>query len=317
MFFAALLLASSFTFSQNNGTMIAGKDSWTFTLQNANVGDKLEVVAHKNGVNLGRFLICEVQSGSSCSASTTPGAQDIGLWAGNVLINDIKSGDFMVWVTENDSCSIPPWIIIQGAKYPCWTLERVKSEYREAEANVEFSRWLVNAPFSRSELEDYSAIFPKLTIIEHPDAFMSNGSPAAGVYKAVGLHAVGWDHIEYSLKHETTVLPMVLMHELGHKRELDEERKRNPLNAFLTFGWWHFGHGDFLDPQVKSTNHVKDWFYRRVPKYLSYYPGQIGHEPVKGTPGSLPPIFPPVLVKKQFELFSNFEYHMEQHPEHE
>ena len=288
MFFAMLFFLGSFTFSHNDGTMIAGQDSWKFTLENANIGDKLEVVAYKNGTNLGKFLICEVQNGSSCFANVFPQKTDVGLWAGPVLVNGEKIGDFMVWVTEKADCEIPPWIIIKNAKYPCWTLERVKTEYIEAEANIGFYRWLMDLPFSFSKLEDEFAFFPKIAVVEHPDVFTIGGKPAAGVF---GL-GVGWDYIEYSLKHEATVLPMVLMHEWGHKRELDEETKWDLTNAFLKFGWWHFGHGDFLDPLVKATNHVKDWFFRRMPPNYSYWPGLVGHEPKKGTPGSFSPTFP-------------------------
>lgn len=317
MLFAALLLAGSFAFSHNNGIIIAGRDAWTFTLQNASPQDKLEVVVYKDGVNLGKFLVCEVRDGFSCSASATPQTNDIGLWAGDVLINGVKSGDFMVWVTQNPNCEIPSWIIIQGARYPCWTLERVKTQYLEAEANIGFQRWLLDLPFSKTQLGDDSEIFPKLMVVEHPDAFIVGNGLAAGVYKVVGIHVVGWDYIEYSLKHETTVLPMVLMHEQAHKRELDEEKKYTSDAVFKTYGWWHEGHGDFLDPSVKSINHVKNWFFRRMPQSHSYYPGQVGHEPILGSPGSFPPVFPPTNLQDKLNKFSDFKYHLEQHPEHE
>lgn len=316
MFLAMMLLAGVFAFSHNNGIIIAGKDAWAFTLQNANIGDKLEIVAYKNGMNFGKFLICEIKTNSWCSASAIPKKQDIGLWAGDVLINGAKSGEFMVWVTDNPNCEIPSWIFIRNAKYPCWTLERVKTQYLEAEANVEFYRWLQDLPFSKLVLENDLAIFPQLAVIEHPDVFTVNGGSAIGVYKVKDAHVFGWDQIEYSLKHESTILPMVLMHELGHKRELEEEKKWN-INALLTFGWWHFGHGDFLDPLVKTSNHLINWFNRRLPQTHSYYPGQVGHEPIVGSPGSFPPVFPPVSQIEEIKKFSDFNYHMASHLDHE
>lgn len=294
MLFAMMFLAASFSFSHNKSTVVAGRDTWTFVLQNGVVGDKLETVSYKEGAYVGKIFLCEVQSGSACSSSVTPQEKDIGLWAGDVLINGEKNGEFMVWVSTQKeiSCQIPNWISIRDALYPCWTLERVKKQYIEAEANVWFARWLMDLPFSISALEDNSALSPKITVIEHPDIFTTNGRQAVGVFNVGRYGIFGPDQVEYSIKHEATILPIVLMHELGHKRELDEERKRN-TNAVNTFGWWHFGHGDFLDPLVKATNFLKDWFFRGLPQTHSYYPGQIGKEPVAGSPGAFSPTFPP------------------------
>lgn len=285
MFWAILLLSGSFAFSHNDQTIIAGQDAWTFSLEDGARGDKLEVLAYQDGVNLGKFTLCTVQEGTSCLSKAIPQAKDLGLWAGSVFINEKEAGTFRVYVAEKEGCEIPNWLVITGAKFPCWTLQRIRTQYAEAEVNVEFYRWLMDLPFSKSPLENDS-FFPVLEVIEQPDAFLVNGKPAAGVFRLGGYHVIGWDVIEYSLKHETITLPMVLMHELAHRREYLEQTKWNPLFAFSDFGWWHFGHGDFLDPLVKTVNHVKNWFYRRLPSTHSYWPGQVGHEPLKGTPGS-------------------------------
>lgn len=216
------------------------------------------------------------------------------------------------------NCEIPWWISIQDAQDPCWTMERLRSQYKEAEEDVYFYRWLTTWPpedlkFSRTNLNDGII---RLVVIEHPDAFMVGDSLALGVFRTGAVFGL-IDVIEYSLKHEREGPIQVLRHEWGHLRELHEENKWT-LNAFINYGWWHFGHGDFLDPLVKTVNHVKNWFYRGLPERHSYYPGQVGHEPIKGTPGSVaPPILPPISAEEQLKLFSNFKYHMEQHLEHE
>lgn len=208
------------------------------------------------------------------------------------------------------NCEIPLLIWIEGAQDPCWTLERLRSQYMEAEVDVEFSRWLSDRPFSKENFDD---VF--LRVVEHPDIFEINGVKALGVFMVGGLHVIGPDTIEYSLKHEHDGPIQILRHELGHRRELKEESKWTPNAIFNTYGWWHFGHGDFLDSLVQTTQWVLNWFFRGLPENHSYWPGKVGHLPAKGTPGALPPIFPP-LGAQNIELFSDFDYHKKQHEEH-
>lgn len=221
---------------------------------------------------------------------------------------------FLSLSLQSQQCEIPRWIYIQDAQDPCWTIERLRSQYSEAEGNVFFYRWLMDKPFSRTDFLEEESFSLRLIVIEHPDVFMVGDSQAIGVFRAGAFSSI--DTIEYSLKHEKEGPIQVLRHELGHLRELKEEIKLDALNAFTKFGWWHFGHGDFLDPLVQATNWVKNWFYRGLPERHSYYPGQVGREPQKGTPGSLPPVLPPVSMTEQLKLFSDFKYHVEHHPEH-
>ena len=205
------------------------------------------------------------------------------------------------------SCQIPAGILIQ-AENPCWTWQWLKEEYPAAEADVGFSRWLTDRPFSPQSLDDIS-----LRILEHPDIFYISGGPAMGALKVGGLHVIGPNQIEYSKKHALLYRNLIMRHELGHLRELEEELKLTPFSIFLSFGWWHFGHGDTLDPLVKTVNFVTRWFYRGLPENSSYWPGLIGHPPDKGTPGSevkegaLPPIS---LDVQQYFLNLDEEYQL-------
>lgn len=117
---------------------------------------------------------------------------------------------------------------------------------------------------------------------------------------------IGPDQIEYSKKHALLYPYLVMRHELGHMRELQEEIKWTSIEAFTTFGWWHFGHGDFLDPLVQTINFVTRWFYRGLPENHSYWPNLIGHPPPKGSPGAdLTGGFPPKTTPAIF--FNNLE----------
>ena len=82
-----------FTFSPNNGIMIANRDAWKFTLNNAKPGDALSVNAVKDGRDIGNIPICTVPSGSSsCNQVNVPQDKDIGKWVEKVLINGIEKG---------------------------------------------------------------------------------------------------------------------------------------------------------------------------------------------------------------------------------
>ena len=65
-------------------------------------------------------------------------------------------------------CEIPWWVYIQNAQDPCWTMERLRSQYKEAEEDVYFSRWLTDKPFSRIDLDSKTI---QLIVIEHSDIF--------------------------------------------------------------------------------------------------------------------------------------------------
>ena len=121
-----------------------------------------------------------------------------------------------------------------------------------------------------------------------------------GVFKVSTFSVLNIYQIEYSKKHALIYRNLIMRHELGHMREFEEEIKWSPFDAFFAFGWWHFGHGDLLDPLVKTVNFVTRWFYRGLPENHSYWPGLIGHPPLKGSPGTdLESGLPP---KSQFDL---------------
>ena len=89
----------NYYFSHNGGTLVAGKDAWTFSLVCGKVGDKLSVAASKDGVSLGNFDVCVVENpNSSCSISSIPQKKDIGNWSEKIFINGIEKGaiNFMV-----------------------------------------------------------------------------------------------------------------------------------------------------------------------------------------------------------------------------
>jgi plastocyanin len=107
----------TYSFSHNNGTLVAGQNAWTFTLSNAKAGDVLSVDMWKNGVSLGRTNVCTVQTVNSpiqytsCSASAVPSLSDVGTWVENVLINGVQKGTINFSVvapavaTQAASCS--------------------------------------------------------------------------------------------------------------------------------------------------------------------------------------------------------------------
>lgn len=107
----ALTSQPTFSFSSYNGTLIAGKDAWTYTLSNAQPRDTLSVDVYKDGNYVGRLHICTVPTVNSpipytsCSASATPTASDIGTWTENVLINGVQKG------TVNFTVKEPPVVV--------------------------------------------------------------------------------------------------------------------------------------------------------------------------------------------------------------
>ncbi len=90
--------STGYTFSHNGGTIVAGRDAWTYTLFGGQPGDKLEAEAYKNGSYVGKFTVCVVPAATtsyvtgSCQASATPQAGDIGNWSENVYINGVWKG---------------------------------------------------------------------------------------------------------------------------------------------------------------------------------------------------------------------------------
>lgn len=106
---APTVTAPSFSFSHNNGNLVAGRDYWTFKLLNAKAGDRLNVTAFKDDNYLGRFDICTVPSGAtSCSASAQAGVGDVGKWRENVLLNtssgtETSLGEIIFTVTGTQS----------------------------------------------------------------------------------------------------------------------------------------------------------------------------------------------------------------------
>lgn len=82
----------SFTFSHNNATLVAGHDSYTFTLEGGKLGDKLTVNAvltslDDHSISKGILSICTVTFSGSCVLSRTPPASEIGSWEEDVYIN--------------------------------------------------------------------------------------------------------------------------------------------------------------------------------------------------------------------------------------
>lgn len=82
-----------FSFSHRDGTLTAGHDSYTFTLSDGKIGDRLLVDAtliNPNGesVSKGILSICTILFGPSCSLVRTPPISDVGAWEEDVYIND-------------------------------------------------------------------------------------------------------------------------------------------------------------------------------------------------------------------------------------
>lgn len=82
-----------FSFSHRDGTLTAGHDSYTFTLSDGKMGDRLSVDAtlinpDGESVSKGILSICTILFGPSCSLVRTPPVSDIGAWEEDVYIND-------------------------------------------------------------------------------------------------------------------------------------------------------------------------------------------------------------------------------------
>ncbi len=83
----------SFTFSHNNGTMIAGQDRWTISVSGLIAGDVVWADAWKNGIPLasGSLRLCSVSGivspfHTSCTASGRPTDRDIGVWEESLFV---------------------------------------------------------------------------------------------------------------------------------------------------------------------------------------------------------------------------------------
>ena len=82
-----------FTFSHKGGTLTAGRDAWTLTLQNGQVGDKIYVNAVLNSpdgsssISKGTLQVCTITSGTSCELYRSVPSSDAGIWYEDVYIN--------------------------------------------------------------------------------------------------------------------------------------------------------------------------------------------------------------------------------------
>ena len=89
---------ASFSFTPNGGTLVAGRNAWTFSLYSANEGDILSVDAKKDELPPGHYTICTVPASGSavhntyCQISATPQVDDIGTWTDTVFINGTLKG---------------------------------------------------------------------------------------------------------------------------------------------------------------------------------------------------------------------------------
>ena len=93
-----------FTFYPNDGTMVAGMDSFVFTLNGAQPSDKLSVDIYKNGNPAGSVVVCEVGPGqSSCASSAVSQQVDVGRYMEDVFINNQKRGTINVEVVSSSA----------------------------------------------------------------------------------------------------------------------------------------------------------------------------------------------------------------------
>ncbi|MDP3731204.1 MAG: hypothetical protein Q8R34_01775, partial [bacterium] len=103
-----------FTFSHNNGTLIATRDAWTFQIVNGMVGDTMYVngsLVSPDGysaVSKGQFPICTITSGTSCSATRVPALSDVGTWYEDVFINGVNKGRVIVTVVAPGGTTVTP-----------------------------------------------------------------------------------------------------------------------------------------------------------------------------------------------------------------
>jgi hypothetical protein len=148
------------------------------------------------------------------------------------------------------------------AQDPAWTLDRFKSQYIEAQADVSFMRWIRDEPYTAVPFDKL-----ELTVEE----FHNRERDYRGAFTPTFL--IGYpDKIEYSLEEELNGPLQVIRHELGHLVELQQERI-----YFETSGEYaHIGHGDAQDPFVLATNAIARWFYRGMRSDYVYWPGLIG-----------------------------------------
>ena len=97
--------SSYFTFSHNNGTLVATREAWRLSLMNGRVGDKMWVNANlvtdngRTAVSKGTLQTCTVTSGTSCSLSSIPPLTDVGVWYEDVYINGENKGKIIFTVT--------------------------------------------------------------------------------------------------------------------------------------------------------------------------------------------------------------------------
>lgn len=181
------------------------------------------------------------------------------------------------------ACVIPFGVIVDSPDM-CRTWEAFLVQLPEAEGRVQFRRWLMDEPFTPFNITTGLTFF--LIIKEHPSVFtVGLNDNAAGVFKPADG---GWifDSIEYAADQEFTGKLPVLRHEIGHWRELVEERKQGKT-ALTSHGWWHIGHGDKLDPFVMASNAVENWFQQGLPWNHPYRVPDSGLPVQPGTPGAL------------------------------
>ncbi len=120
---------ANFTFSHNEGTLVAGVDRWTMSLTGGTGGDRLTVKAWKNDVpvNNGAFLdICTVERRSQgCSRIGRPTIRnDLGHWRETVFINGVEKGTISFEVVRTQTTTSPaPTVIYYGCvEHQCTVL---------------------------------------------------------------------------------------------------------------------------------------------------------------------------------------------------
>ncbi len=94
------ILSPTVDFSHDNGTLVADKDTWTFTLSNPNfrVGDVVSVRAYKDDKDQGNFFLCKFNIASSCTTTGKPSSLDTGKWSEDILINGVPIGKTLHFV---------------------------------------------------------------------------------------------------------------------------------------------------------------------------------------------------------------------------
>ncbi len=113
------------TFSPEGGTIVAGKDSWTFTLSHVTSPNSvLSVRAWQNNVLLGTFSICTSDSSGSCTKTRIVPLNNVGTWKADVLVNGASIGktvNFTVVAPEGSANSSPatqsPSPAVSGIKF--------------------------------------------------------------------------------------------------------------------------------------------------------------------------------------------------------